>query len=152
MQVLNVEGFEKRILYNAAKSYSIQLDKGEKYAELSPVIALTITDFEMFPEIDRPISRFVLKEKECLIDYLSGDLQLVFLELPKFKVPLNELETLTDKWIYFMQHAPDLDLVPERMGSVLAIQQAFEFANRAMLTRDELDELEHQAAARRESL
>ncbi|HAG85197.1 MAG TPA: transposase, partial [Cyanobacteria bacterium UBA12227] len=29
MQVLNVEGFEKRILYNAAKSYSLQLDAGE---------------------------------------------------------------------------------------------------------------------------
>jgi hypothetical protein len=26
MQVLNVEGFEKRILYNAAKAYSIQLN------------------------------------------------------------------------------------------------------------------------------
>ena len=145
MQVLNVEGFEKRILYNAAKSYSIQLDKGEKYAELSPVIALTITDFEMFPEIDRPISRFVLKEKECLIDYLSGDLQLVFLELPKFKVPLDELQSLTDKWIYFMKHAPDLNVVPQIMGNVTEIQRAFDIANRAMLTREELDELENQS-------
>ena len=145
MQVLNVEGFEKRILYNAAKAYSIQLDKGEKYAELSPVIALTITDFEMFPEIDRSISRFVLKEKEFLIDYLSGDLQLVFLELPKFKVPLDELKSLTDKWIYFMQHAPDLSIVPQIMGNVTEIQQAFEIANRATLTREELDELEHQS-------
>ncbi len=145
MQVLNVEGFEKRILYNATKSYAMQLDKGEKYSELNPVIALTITDFEMFSDIDRPISRFVLKENDLLIDYLSCDLQLVFLELPKFKRSLEELESLTDKWIYFMQHAPDLDLVPERMGDVMAIQQAFEFANRAMLTRDELDELEHQA-------
>jgi predicted transposase/invertase (TIGR01784 family) len=145
MQVLNVEGFEKRILYNAAKAYSIQLDKGEQYTELSPVIALTITDFEMFPEIDRPISRFVLKEKECLIDYLSGDLQLVFLELPKFKVPLDELKSLTDKWIYFMQHAPDLSVVPQIMGNVTEIQQAFDIANRATLTREELDELEHQS-------
>ena len=145
MQVLNVEGFEKRILYNAAKAYSIQLDKGEHYTQLSPVIALTITDFKMFTEIDRPISRFVLKEKECLIDYLSGDLQLVFLELPKFKVPLDELKSLTDKWIYFMQHAPDLSVVPQIMGNVTEIQQAFEIANRATLTREELDELEHQS-------
>lgn len=145
MQVLNVEGFEKRILYNAAKAYSIQLDKGEQYTELSPVIALTITDFEIFPEIDRPISRFILKEKECLIDYLSGDLQLVFLELPKFKVPLDELKSLTDKWIYFMKHAPDLGLVPQVMANITEIQQAFDIANRATLTREELDELEHQS-------
>jgi predicted transposase/invertase (TIGR01784 family) len=64
MQVLNVEGFEKRILYNAAKAYSIQLNAGEAYSTLNPVIALTITDFEMFDEIETPISHFALKEKE----------------------------------------------------------------------------------------
>ncbi|MFN7714986.1 MAG: Rpn family recombination-promoting nuclease/putative transposase, partial [Pseudanabaenaceae cyanobacterium] len=45
MQVLNIEGFEKRILYNAAKAYSTQLGVGEDYNLLDPVIALTITDF-----------------------------------------------------------------------------------------------------------
>ena len=69
MQVLNVEGFEKRILYNAAKSYSTQLTTGQSYSELTPVIALTITDFIMFPDIDKVLSRFVLKEKDYLIDY-----------------------------------------------------------------------------------
>ncbi len=145
MQVLNVAGFEKRILYNATKSYSMQLDKAKKYNELDPVIALTITDFKMFEEIKHPISRFVLKEENSLIDYPISDLQLVFVELPKFTTPLSDLTTLTDKWIYFMQHAPDLEFVPERMGDVIEIQQAFEFANKAILTRDELDELEHQA-------
>ncbi len=38
MQVLNHDGFEKRILYNAAKNYSAQLKKGEKYHLLNPVI------------------------------------------------------------------------------------------------------------------
>jgi len=52
MQVLNVEGFEKRILYNAAKAYSNQLNIGEDYTILEPVIALTITDFAMFPELN----------------------------------------------------------------------------------------------------
>jgi predicted transposase/invertase (TIGR01784 family) len=68
MQVLNVESFEKRILYNAAKSYSVQLQTGEKYSQLNPVIALTITDFEMFEQFDQVISRFVLKEKDYLVD------------------------------------------------------------------------------------
>ncbi len=144
MQVLNVEGFEKRILYNAAKAYSIQLSSGEAYSTLNPVIALTITDFEMFQDIEKPISHFVLKEKERLVDYPIKDLELVFVELPKFKRTLEELETLTDKWIYFLQHAPDLRAVPEKMGEVREIQQAFEMANQATLTPEELDELEHQ--------
>jgi predicted transposase/invertase (TIGR01784 family) len=66
MQVLNLEGFEKRILYNAAKVYSIQLSTGDDYPLLNPVIALTITDFLMFPEIEPVISRFILKEKQQL--------------------------------------------------------------------------------------
>jgi len=142
MQVLNVEGFEERILYNAAKAYSIQLDSGEDYTLLNPVIALTITDFEMFPNLDQVISRFVLKEKDYLIDYLIYDIELVFVELPKFNKELEELETLTDKWIYFLKSARRLDVVPETMGEVPEIRKAFEVANQANLTREELEDLE----------
>jgi predicted transposase/invertase (TIGR01784 family) len=144
MQVLNVEGFEKRILYNAAKAYSIQLGQGEKYTTLNPVIALTITDFEMFDELDTVISRFVLKEKEFLVDYPICDLELVFVELPKFKLTLEELTSLTDKWMYFLQHTRELTEIPETMGAVGEIRQAFEVANQANLSREELDELDHQ--------
>jgi predicted transposase/invertase (TIGR01784 family) len=144
MQVLNVEGFEKRILYNAAKAYSIQLGTGDKYAALNPVIALTITDFEMFSEFDAVISRFVLKEREFLVDYPSCDLELVFVELPKFKLDLAELTSLTDKWMYFLHHTRELESIPETMGTVPAIRQAFEVANQANLSREELDALEHE--------
>ena len=144
MQVLNVEGFEKRILYNAAKAYSIQLDTGVDYTLLNPVIALTITDFEMFPNLDKVISRFVLKERDYLVDYLIYDIELVFVELPKFSKKLEKLETLTDKWIYFLKNAKSLEVVPEPMGEVQAIKKAFEVANRADLTREELEDLEHQ--------
>jgi predicted transposase/invertase (TIGR01784 family) len=144
MQVLNIEGFEKRILYNAAKAYSIQLGIGQSYSLLNPVIALTITDFVMFPEINQLTSRFILKEKDFLIDYPIYDLELVFVELPKFDKALIELETLADKWLYFLKHAIDLDVVPESMNLVPEIKQAFEFAREGNLSPEELDELEHQ--------
>jgi len=144
MQVLNVEAFEKRILYNAAKAYSTQLETADKYVLLNPVIALTITDFEMFENLNKVISRFVLKEKEFLVDYLVHDIELVFVELPKFKRDLNELETLTDKWIYFLKTASDLEIVPETMESVPEIQKAFTIANRSALSREELAELENE--------
>jgi predicted transposase/invertase (TIGR01784 family) len=144
MQVLNIEGFEKRILYNAAKAYSIQLGIGQSYSLLNPVIALTITDFEMFPEMDRLTSRFILKEKDFLIDYPIYDLELVFVELPKFNKAIADLDTLADKWLYFLKHALDLDVVPERMNSVPEIRQAFEFAREGNLSPEELEELQHQ--------
>ncbi|MCC3510071.1 MAG: Rpn family recombination-promoting nuclease/putative transposase, partial [Microcoleus sp. PH2017_17_BER_D_A] len=44
MQVINVEAFTKRVIYNAAKTYATQLKPREGYSKLNPLIALTITD------------------------------------------------------------------------------------------------------------
>ena len=144
MQVLNLEGFEKRILYNAAKSYSTQLDSGDDYTLLNPVIALTITDFTMFEALDKIISRFILKEKDYLIDYPIYDIELVFVELPKFNQQISELETLTDKWLYFLRNAKQLDQIPETMEEISAIQRAFYVANQANLSREEYEDLERR--------
>jgi len=76
MQVLNVEGFEKRVLYNAAKSYSIQLEKGDQYDLLNPIIAVTITDFIMFEGMEKVMSYFKLIEKELLIQMVSRLIKL----------------------------------------------------------------------------
>jgi predicted transposase/invertase (TIGR01784 family) len=138
MQVLNVEGFEKRILYNAAKSYSTQLLKGEKYHLLNPVVALTITDFVMFDDLKEIISTFKLLEKNHLINY-SDDIQLVFVELPKFNKSDQELTNITDKWIYFIKNAGSLEYIPETLQNNQEIQQAFTIANTASLSRTELE-------------
>ncbi len=139
MQVLNVEGVEKRILYNAAKAYSTQLLVGEAYKDLSPVVALTITDFVMFPETPEYESAYVLKERQRLRDYPQDDLQLVFVELPKFGKTLEELAGVKEKWLYFLRKAPDLQVIPETMGLVTEISQAFQIANIAGLSREELE-------------
>lgn len=144
MQVLNVEGFEKRILYNAAKAYSMQLEIGQEYTRLNPVIALTITDFEMFANLPKPLSRFILKEREYLVDYPIYDIELVFVELPKFAKEIDEVETLTEQWIYFLKSAAKVKEVPEKIGRVPEIRKAFEVANIATLNREEIEELEQR--------
>ena len=142
MQVLNVEGFEKRILYNAAKSYSIQLTTGQGYNLLNPVIALTVTDFVMFADLPTVTSRFVLKEKDFLIDYPIYDIELIFVELPKFKKELAALETIIDKWLFFLNNARKLQDVPSSMDNIPEIKKAFYIANQANLNLDELEEQE----------
>jgi predicted transposase/invertase (TIGR01784 family) len=144
MQVLNVEGFEQRILYNAAKAYATQLRVGEDYTLLNPVIALTITDFEMFQDLNSVISRFVLKEKQQLTDYAIEGLELVFVELPKFNQALNQVAGLTAQWIYFLKNARQLESVPASMGNIPAIQQAFTVANQANLSPEEIEDLENR--------
>ncbi len=143
MQVLNVLGFEKRVLYNAAKAFSIQLGVGEDYTLLNSVIALTITDFEMFPGNDRILSRYRLKENNDLTDY-SDDIELIFVELPKFKKTLDSLDTLVDKWLYFLKSANQLESVPPNLGDVPAIDHAFTVAKQSKLSRKELEVLENR--------
>ena len=108
MQVLNVQSFGKRVVFNAAKTYAFQLQAGEGYRMLKPVIALTLTDFEMFPHRDRSISRFVYRDKNDGFTYPENEIEMVFIELPKFRKELHQLETITDKWIYFIKSARSL--------------------------------------------
>jgi hypothetical protein len=143
MQVLNIPGLEKRVLYNAAKEYSNQLVKGQDYTMLNPVIGLTLTDFVMFPELEgQVISRFALREKTRLIAYPQGDVELVFVELPKFEKKLAELLTLTDEWLFFVQRAAELSEVPPSLGDVPEIEAAFGIAEAARLTPEEDHALE----------
>lgn len=144
MQVLNVQSFGKRVLFNAAKTYAFQLQSGEGYRMLKPVIALTITDFEMFAGRDRLISRFVYREKSEGWDYPDNDVELVFVELPKFTKELDRLETIADKWIYFIKYARSLTAIPENMDDIPELHQAFEIANLADLSPSELEDLERR--------
>ena len=144
MQVLNVQSFGKRVLFNAAKTYAFQLQAGEGYRMLKPVIALTIADFEMFAERERLISRFVYREKSEGWEYTDNDIELVFVELPKFTKELDQLETIADKWIYFIKFARSLTAIPENMENIPELQKAFEIADRADLTPSELEDLERR--------
>ena len=137
MQVLNVKGFEQRILFNAAKSYSLQLQKGQDFNLLNPVIALTLTDFKMFDTEDLT-SRFKLIEKQHLLEY-SDDIELIFIELPKFNLSEAELATAKDRWLYFVKNAGSLTLIPESLAIEPKIHQAFDIANEAGLSDEELE-------------
>ena len=136
MQVLIHEGFEKRVLYNLAKNYSIQLNKGEDYHLLNPVIALNIVDFTMFNDSPKIINNFKLLEKEEFIDY-SDDIELIFIELPKFKKELDNLSNIKDQWIYFIKNAGSLEYIPSNLDET--IKKALQIVNEANLSKEELE-------------
>jgi predicted transposase/invertase (TIGR01784 family) len=135
MQVIHHTAFDKRVLYNAAKNYSIQLNKAEDYHLLNPVIALSIVDFTMF-ENDNLINRFKLLEKDTFINY-SDDIELIFVELPKFLKSENELSDIKDQWIYFIKNAGSLEYIPAHLDET--IKNALDTVNEANLSKDELE-------------
>ena len=96
---------------------------------------------DIFEGSTKVISRYVLKERESLTDYRE-DIELVFAELPKFTKPLPELETVAEKWLYFLKHARSLQEVPPSMKAIPALERAFELANQAALTPAELEVME----------
>jgi len=136
MQVLYHTSFEKRILYNMAKNYSAQLNKSEDYHLLNPIIALSIVDFIMFEDTNKIITNFKLLEKEEFINY-SDDIELIFVELPKFNKTINELKNIKEEWIYFLKNAGSLEYIPKNLNDT--IKDALNVANEANLTKEELE-------------
>ena len=125
----------KRQIYNLAKAYGNQLDIGQGYRKLKPFVGLTITDFVLFEDCEEIITKFRLKEEKKLFNY-RDELTLMFLELPKFKKELSDLETKTEKWIYFMKSAQGLEVIPSSLEEESEIKAALNIANRANLNNE----------------
>jgi predicted transposase/invertase (TIGR01784 family) len=115
MQVLQVEGFEKRVVYNVAKAYVSQIARGELYPDLNDVVGITICDFALWPDSgERAIpmqSRWRMTEQHTGAKEL-GQIRLVFLELPKYDAT-RPPQTVVEKWAYFFREADNLTVVPE---------------------------------------
>jgi predicted transposase/invertase (TIGR01784 family) len=140
MQVLNVEAFEKRVVYNVAKAYTNQLDVGHVYPELNDVIGISICDFELWPRkngLEVPmLSRWRMQEQKSGTRGLP-QLQLVFLELPKYE-RAREPASLVEKWAYFFREAGSLTAIPEALSHP-PVLEALEAARTARFTTSEWD-------------
>ena len=139
MQVANVQGMQKRALYNACKQYSNQLNQGDDYLLLNDVIAITFTNFVLFDHKAELRSSFVLRDADGNI--YGDDLELIFIELPKFKIAKDQLQQLRsdfDKWLYFLKYADDLDTRPPEFDHDQVLCSAFDAANFANLNKHEL--------------
>jgi predicted transposase/invertase (TIGR01784 family) len=142
MQILPVEAFAERVIYNTAKAYVNQLQRGQGYMSLKPVISLTITDFVLFTDTEHPISRYQLLEpgtdRRC-----SDHLEVIFAELPKISKLPEQLAKRSDRWLYFIQQAGKLDEIPTFLLDT-DFDAAFEIANESQLSRPELELSEKQ--------
>ncbi len=141
MQVLNVEAFARRVVYNVAKAYTDQLDIGDGYPELNDIVGITICDFELWPRREGSqvpmVSRWRMQEQTSGSVGLSS-IQFVFLELPKYD--LEEMpRTNIEKWAYFFREARNLEMVPEVLNHP-PIVEALDAARTAAFTRAEWDE------------
>ncbi|MBI4819493.1 MAG: Rpn family recombination-promoting nuclease/putative transposase [Deltaproteobacteria bacterium] len=136
MQVLNVEGFERRVVYNVSKSYTTQLRTGEGYPELADVVGVTICDFNLWPAPAVPLlSRWRMQEQHTGSLLGLGQIQYVFLELPKLDRS-RDPGTAVEKWAYFFSEAENLSIVPPVLASS-PFESALDVARMSAFTDDE---------------
>ncbi|MEI8095625.1 MAG: Rpn family recombination-promoting nuclease/putative transposase [Spirochaetales bacterium] len=83
VQASNHPGFEERTLYYWARVYAGQIDSGDQYTRLTPVVGVNIVNFVLFPEIPRPVNTFHLTHDQHPDLRLSEHLTVHYLELPK---------------------------------------------------------------------
>jgi predicted transposase/invertase (TIGR01784 family) len=140
MQVGDIDGFEKRVLFYSSKSYSDQIKRADFYRKLRPVIFIGILEFEQ-TENKKYISRSQVRDIETGEQTIK-DMEFNFIELPKFKLELHELKTLTEKWVYFIKNAENLEVVPDNINDE-GLKSAYEEANIQTWTQEELDAYEY---------
>ncbi|MBF0606583.1 MAG: Rpn family recombination-promoting nuclease/putative transposase [Magnetococcales bacterium] len=135
IQIQKRQGFQKRVLYYTSKAYVDQLDKGEDYYNLKQVIFIGIVDFNIF-EGSNYLTRHLILNTENLRQELK-DLEFNFIELPKFTKNENQIESVIDKWIYFIKNAASMQIIP-KSADFVEIKEAYEIATEMQWDKEEL--------------
>jgi predicted transposase/invertase (TIGR01784 family) len=141
MQKKDLGDFTKRSLYYTSKAYTSQLPKGQNYAILKKVYFIGILNFNIFDNVDY-ISRHLIINQETGTQDLK-DFEFSFVELPKFNKKLKQLTTNLDKWIYFLQNASDLEIIPTEYKDPKEFKDAFDIATQTTWNKKELEVYEY---------
>ncbi len=140
IQIQKKKGFEKRVLYYTSKAYIDQLGRGEDYPNLKPVIYIGIVDFKVFNG-DNYLTRHLILDTDTFEQKLK-DFEFNFIELPKFTKGEDEVETIIEKWVYFIKNAYSLEMVP-KCADFVEIKEAYEIANESTWSRKEFEVYEY---------
>ena len=140
MQLTDKKGLDKRIQYYGAKGYASQIDSGDEYLKLKPMIFIGILDFK-YLESPNYISRHLIMDSATGERKLK-DLEFNFIELEKFTKGLSELNNMIDKWIFFIKNSKNLEVIPDNINDT-GLLSAYKNAEKHNWTKDELEEYEY---------
>ena len=158
IQLLHLVGFLNRVVYNACKTYVAQLPAGGAYAKLHDVVALSICNFELWPDAATPTTAAVpLVSAWSMREAVSGredllQVQYAFVELPKvdrLRTSLDE-RTPAETWAWLFRDAVRLTtmpdgLSPQQKGALHLAEEAtfsFEEAEAYRRVNDEIAQAE----------
>ncbi|MDR0738481.1 MAG: Rpn family recombination-promoting nuclease/putative transposase, partial [Prevotellaceae bacterium] len=138
MQMHWTDSFKSRVLFNASKAYVRQLKRKGDYKLLQPVYALSFVNeiFDSNPTIfyhDYKIVNIENTEKR-----IEG-LELVFIELPKFRTGNRAEKKLYDLWLTFLtQVHEDAREIPPVLLEEEVTKEAMQYLESSSYTEEEL--------------
>ena len=135
--------FKDRSVYYATFPIQEQAEKGNWNYELKAVYTIAILDF-VFDEDKQDLDKYKYFVKLSDIEtnkVFYNKLTFVYLEMPKFKKELSEIETRFEKWLYVLRHLNDLDKIPAKLTEKV-FKRLFEVAEIANFNREQLMQYE----------
>ena len=113
MQMYWTDAFRQRALLNTCKAYSLPADRGEKYSELKPVYTLSLVNDIAFPELPDDFYHCYMMTHSKYKEYTIDDIEMIFVELPKFKANTVLDKKITVLWLRFLteinEHTKEVD-------------------------------------------
>ncbi|OUD13283.1 Rpn family recombination-promoting nuclease/putative transposase [Thioflexithrix psekupsensis] len=133
--------FKDRSVFYATFPIREQAERGEWNYQLQPVYCIALLDF-VFEETysERYLQQVQLRNEVCEVFY--DKLTFIFIEMPRFKKKLDELNSHFDKWLYFIKHLENFDDIPQNLRESI-FEQAFAVAEIACFNSQQLEEYEN---------
>ena len=136
VQVLMDEYMVNRSLYYWGRIYSRELEKGDLYGDLRPVITINLLDFNQFPQYQTYINTYHITNDDTH-DILTNHLEMHFIELKKIHISDIKKLKRSERWIaYFSPNFTDQERRSLAMSDT-AIQEAMDY-EKQFATNNEL--------------
>ncbi len=141
MQMYWTNSFKNRMLFNSGKAYVKQIDKGHKYSELKPVYGLSLIDdtFLEGKEYEKKYyHHFRMAHREFPNEIIEG-IELIFIELPKFKAQNFTEKKLRYLWLRFLTEIDEnTEKVPQDLLDEAEIKKALDNLQISAFSKKEL--------------
>ncbi|MBK8633685.1 MAG: Rpn family recombination-promoting nuclease/putative transposase [Saprospiraceae bacterium] len=138
MQMIWTDAFKDRVLFNASKTFVRQLQKTEDYIKLKTVFALSLIDDIFEKESEESYHHYKLTNQTDLTKTIDG-LQLIFVELPKYKWKNLNDKKLNILWLRYLTEMDKLmDMQKANISLPEEILQAMELTHESNYTPEQL--------------
>lgn len=127
----------KRFLYGASKAFVQQMGVRQAYSSLCPVYGLAIIGEPFEKQTTEWFHHYKLTHAKDQNKSLEG-LELIFIELNKFKPETIEHRRMGILWLRFLKEAGSLSSIPQEFQDDPDLAQAIELAQESAYTPDEL--------------